>query len=111
MYNLFLLADSPIAKMVDPIVSLLNSALTPVITLVVAIGAIYCVFLGAKLAKAEEPQEREKAKQHLKNAILGFLLIFILIVALKAGLGPLESWVNDTNGANIGTMGTSSSSK
>ena len=56
-------------------------------------STVYCVFLGAKLAKAEEPQEREKAKQHLKNAIIGFLLIFILIVALKVGVKPLQDWI------------------
>lgn len=84
----------PFNTMVSPIVELINSALTPVIALVVAVGAIYCVFLGLKLAKAEEPQEREKAKQHLKNAIIGFLLIFILIVALRVGLTPLQNWMN-----------------
>lgn len=85
--------NNPVSEMTKPIVELLNSALGPVIALVTAIGAIYCVLLGAKLAKAEEPQEREKAKQHLKNAILGFLLIFILMVALKVGVGPLQKWV------------------
>ncbi len=86
-------STNPVGTMTAPIIDLLDSALNPVIALVVAVGAIYCVFLGAKLAKAEEPQEREKAKQHLKNAILGFLLIFILIVAMKVGVGPLEAWV------------------
>lgn len=84
--------------MTNPIIGLLNSALSPLIALVVAIGAIYCVFLGVKLAKAEEPQEREKAKQHLKNAIIGFLLIFVLVVALKLGLKPLETWMNTNKG-------------
>ncbi len=104
MYGLFLLeaTTNPVDAMTQPIIQLLDGALTPVIALVVAIGAIYSVFLGAKLAKAEEPQEREKAKQHLKNAIIGFLLIFILIVALKVGLGPLEKWVNSAAGTNIG---------
>ena len=87
------LLDNPFETMTKPIIELINSALNPIIALVVAIGAIYCVFLGAKLAKAEEPQEREKSKQHLKNAIIGFLLIFILIVALKVGVGPLQDWI------------------
>lgn len=94
MPTLFLLEENAFATMINPIIDLLNSALTPVLALVVAVGAIYCVFLGLKLAKAEEPQEREKAKQHLKNAIIGFLLIFILIAALKLGIGPLEDWMN-----------------
>lgn len=92
---LFLLdTTNAFSTMINPIIELLNSALTPLLALVVAVGAIYCVFLGLKLAKAEEPQEREKAKQHLKNAIIGFLLIFILIAALRLGLKPLEDWMN-----------------
>lgn len=78
---------------VDPIVGLINSFRGPMIGLVVAIGSIYCILLGVKLAKAEEPQEREKAKAHLKNAIIGFVLIFVLIVALNLLVGPLTTWM------------------
>ncbi len=87
-------ASEAMNDITSPIIGLLNSALNPLIAVVVAIGAIYCVFLGAKLAKAEEPQEREKAKQHLKNAIIGFILIFVLIVALRVGVGPLTEWIS-----------------
>ena len=110
---MFLLDKSnPFETMTKPIIELINSALNPIIALVVAIGAVYCVFLGAKLAKAEEPQEREKAKQHLKNAIIGFLLIFILIVALKVGVKPLQDWIatstkDSTSSKNSSTTKTS----
>ena len=82
-------------KMASPITGLLNAALTPLITIVGAAGALYCVLLGAKYAKAEEPQDREKAKRSLQNAIVGFLLIFILLAALKVGLEPLIKWYNN----------------
>lgn len=85
--------DNPFTAMVKPIVDLLNMVLTPAITLVGAIGTIYCVLLGVKLAKAEEPQEHQKAKMALKNAIIGFVLIFVLIVVLKVGIGPLTTWM------------------
>ena len=71
------------SKVSTPIVDLINSLLTPILAIVGAVGTIYCVVLGVKFAKTEEPQEHEKAKTHLKNAIIGFLLIFILMVALK----------------------------
>ena len=82
-------------QMASPITGLLNAALTPLITVVGAAGALYCVLLGAKYAKAEEPQDREKAKRSLQNAIVGFLLIFILLAALKVGLQPLMKWYNN----------------
>ena len=77
-----------------PIVSLLNSLLGPALAIVGAVGALYCVLLGVKFAKAEEPQDREKAKHHLKNAIIGFFLIFVLILAMNLLLPIMKDWVN-----------------
>ena len=82
---------------VNPVISLLNSLLGPILGLVGAVGTLYCVLLGVKFAKAEEPQEREKAKAHLKNAIIGFVLIFVLIVALKLGMGVMIDWLRSQN--------------
>ena len=87
-------------SVVAPIVSLLNSILGPMLAIVFAVGSLYCVILGVKYAKAEEPQDREKAKGALKNAIIGFVLIFVLILALNLLKGPMVEWVN-ANGGNI----------
>ena len=46
----------------NPIIELIESMLTPLLGLVGAAGSVYCVILGVKYAKAEEPQDREKAK-------------------------------------------------
>jgi threonine/homoserine/homoserine lactone efflux protein len=83
-----------------PIIALLNSMMRPLLAIVGALGSLYCVFLGLKFAKAEEPQDREKAKSQLKNAIIGFVLIFVLILALNVAMGPLTDWVssNSTTG-------------
>ena len=83
------------ASVVAPIVSLLNSLMGPLLALVGALGALYCVVLGVKFAEAVEPQEREKAKGALKNAIIGFVLIFVLILALNLSMNPLIKWVED----------------
>lgn len=91
-----LLANNPFEAVVTPIVELINAALGPALLIVGALGALYCVLLGAKLAKAEEPQDREKAKNALKNAIVGFLLIFVLLVVLDLGMGAMTEWLNDT---------------
>lgn len=82
----------PFKQVSEPVIALIDSALMPALGLVGALGAIYCIILGAKLAKAEEPQDREKAKSALKNAILGFVLIFVLLVALKIGMGAMTTW-------------------
>ena len=88
---------------VKPIVALVNSMMGPALALVGAIGSLYCVLLGVKFAKAEEPQEREKAKSHLKNAIIGFVLIFVLILALNLAKDPLIAWVEgNASGVELG---------
>jgi len=78
-----------------PIIDLINALVNPALAIVGALGTLFCIILGVKYAKAEEPQEREKAKSHLKNAIIGFVLIFVLILVLKLSMGILEDWVAD----------------
>lgn len=91
--GLLLISDNGVFEAVlKPVTDLLDTAIPPLLALVAAIGAIYCVLLGAKLAKAEEPQDREKAKSALKNALVGFLLIFILLAALKIAMPMMTSW-------------------
>jgi len=80
-------------KIVEPIISLLNQLLVPLLGLVGAAGTLYCVILGVKYAKAEEPQDREKAKGALKNAVIGFILIFVLILALQLLMPSMIDWV------------------
>ena len=79
----------------QPIVSLLNSLLAPLMAIVGAAGALYCVVLGVKFAKAEEQQDREKAKGALKNAIIGFVLIFVLLLALNLLMPQMKGWVDE----------------
>ena len=86
------IAANPFETMTAPIIDLLNMVLGPALAIVGALGAIFCILLGVKYAKAEEPQDREKAKHSLKNAIIGFVLIFILLVALKIGLPAMQEW-------------------
>ncbi|MBR5867896.1 MAG: hypothetical protein IKZ21_00505, partial [Clostridia bacterium] len=50
-------------------------------------------FCPVKYAKAEEPQEREKAKGALKGAVVGFVLIFVLILALNILMPNMIDWV------------------
>ena len=94
MLNIF--AGAPnLEKVTAPITDLLTTIFNVAIPVVGAIGAIFCIFLGLKLAKADEPQEREKAKNALKNAIIGFVIIFVLVVALRIALPIMTEWANN----------------
>lgn len=78
---------------IQPILEILDAILWPAIALVVAVGTIYCIVLGVKIAKSDEQNSREKAKKDLIGAIIGFVIIFVLIVALKIAVPILEEWV------------------
>lgn len=81
---------------INPLLDLLDRTILPAVLAVVGSpGALFCVLLGVKYAKAEEPQDREKAKAHLKNAIIGFVLIFFLMLALKLVMPAFIKWVAD----------------
>jgi Na+-driven multidrug efflux pump len=105
MNTLMLLSTPDVSKATAPIVQLIKSFAGPIIGLVAALGIIYCILLGVKLAKAEEPQEREKAKGALKNAIIGFLLIFILIVLLVTLVPQMATWVGGQKGMSVNVPG------
>jgi hypothetical protein len=94
MQELFLSASTELdlSTVTAPVTQLLEAVFNVAIPVVGAIGAIFCIFLGLKLAKAEEQQDREKAKTALKNAIIGFGLIFVLVVALRIAMPIMTEW-------------------
>ncbi len=88
-----LLVAIDFTPIVKPILDVLNAILWPMIAVVGAAGTIYCVVLGVRIAKADDPNAREKAKRDLLGAVIGFVLIFVLIIALKLALPILQDWV------------------
>lgn len=76
----------------QPIIEICNAVLPVLLAVVGAIGSIWCIVLGVKLAKADDPQEHEKAKKGLKNAVIGFVLIFVLLIALEIALAVFTKW-------------------
>ena len=88
-----LLSAVDFAPIVRPVLEVINAILFPTIAVVGAIGTIYCVFLGIKVAKSDEQNSREKAKKDLIGAIIGFLIIFVLIVAMQIAMPILLNWV------------------
>ncbi|MCL2068348.1 MAG: pilin [Oscillospiraceae bacterium] len=95
--NLLLLGTTtgpnPFTNVVRPIVALLNMVVAPAMLIVGALGSIYCIILGVKFAKAEEQQDRDKAKKSLQNALIGFISIFVLIAILRLGIPAMEAWL------------------
>ena len=79
-------------SIIQPVVLLCNSLVPIMLAVVGAVGALWCILLGVKYAKADDPQEHEKAKKGLVNAIIGFVLIFVLLIMLNIGTNVLTNW-------------------
>ncbi len=72
-----------IQDILEPIFTIIGTVVPVLLLLLGSIGSIWCIVLGVKYAKAEDPQEHEKAKKALINAIVGFVLIFVLLIMLE----------------------------
>ena len=80
---------------IQPVLDICNTLVPIMLAVVGAVGALWCILLGVKYAKADDPQEHEKAKKGLVNAIVGFVLIFVLLIMLNIGTNVLTNWWND----------------
>lgn len=91
------ISSSDMEKLLSPIVDLCEKLVPVLLTVVGALGAIWVIILGVKYAKADDPQEHEKAKKGLINAIIGFVLIFVLLIMLHFGCDIFEKWYTANN--------------
>ena len=89
---IFAISEKDLNEIVKPLVQVLTVLVPVLLGVVGSVGAIWVIFLGVKYARAEEPQEHEKARTNLKNAIIGFVLIFVLLVAVQVGVSIFKNW-------------------
>lgn len=68
MLNTVIYIDVDCYPVIQPILEILDA-----ISVFVAVGTVYCVFLGVKISKADEQNPREKARKNLNGAIIGFV--------------------------------------
>ena len=79
-------------SIIQPIVDVCATLVPILLTVVGAVGSLWCILLGVRYAKADDPQEHEKAKKGLINAIVGFVLIFVLLIMLNIGTDVFTEW-------------------
>ena len=85
-------SEKDLNQIVKPLLDVLGVLVPVLLGVVGALGAVFCIVLGVKYAKADDPQEHEKARNGLKNAIIGFVLIFVLLIALQIAVSIFTNW-------------------
>lgn len=79
-------------SIIQPIIDVCATLVPILLTVVGSVGSLWCILLGVRYAKADDPQEHEKAKKGLINAIVGFVLIFVLLIMLNIGTDVFTEW-------------------
>lgn len=93
MFNTILaVSEKDLNQIVKPLLDVLGVVVPVLLGVVGSLGAVWVIFLGVKYAKADDPQEHEKARSSLKNAIIGFVLIFVLLIALQIAVSVFTNW-------------------
>ncbi len=93
MYSLLLaVTEKDLNQIVKPLLDVLGVLVPVLLGVVGSLGAVWCIVLGVRYAKADDPQEHEKAKNGLKHAIVGFVLIFVLLIAVQIAVSIFTNW-------------------
>ena len=90
--SLLAMTAADMAKIVNPILEVCRILVPALLSIVGAVGAVFCILLGIKYARASEPQEHENAKKAVQHAIVGFVLIFVLLIMLQIGVSIFTDW-------------------
>ena len=90
--TLICMTTAEMNKIIAPIIEVCKILVPALLAVIGAVGAIYCILLGVKYARASEPQEHENAKKALQHAIVGFVLIFVLLIMLQVGISIFTDW-------------------
>lgn len=90
--TLICMTTAEMNKIIAPILEVCKILVPALLAVVGAVGAIYCILLGVKYARASEPQEHENAKKALQHSIVGFVLIFVLLIMLQVGITIFTDW-------------------
>lgn len=70
----------------DQFKSIFDIAMPILIAVVLVFGLVYSIILGVQFAKAEDTDQRDKAKQRLINVIIGVVVAAVLMAIIYAVL-------------------------
>lgn len=99
-YLTTLLATSgpQLEQAIKPVYDIVGVILPIVLGIIFVVGMFRCISLGIAYGKSDENGTHEKAKKDLVNAVVGFVVIFVLIGVLYLVREPLIEWIAGLTG-------------
>lgn len=88
-------ATKQLTNIANEIFKYAGYVLIPVMIVVGVAGIFYSIYLGVNLAKADSADKRQEAKSRMVNAIIGFVVIFVLVLLMYlfcANVDVLFGW-------------------
>lgn len=80
----------------DTIAGLFNSMFTPLITIAVALCAIWGAYLGFKFWRSGgDENKRKEAKSAVTSFVIGIVVIFVVAVAAPLLITALSEWMTN----------------
>ena len=79
------------ASWVGTLLGIMSTVLWIVLALAGAAGAIYAVYIGIKMARADSAEAREENKKRLINIIVTIVVVIVLIVFFNSFLPAILS--------------------
>lgn len=75
------------------VVNYINSILAGIIGVAIAIGVVYAIVVGAKMARANNAEQREEAKKKVIYTVVGIAIAVALMIILLVLKDQIPSWL------------------
>ncbi len=80
-----------------PVVEVLDNLIWPITIIAFIAGAIWIIWLGVKLAKAEDDSKQKEAKKALINVAIALVSVLVLIWLLTWFASAVPGWISNNN--------------
>ena len=101
-YRIYTSAESmagmqQLTEMLSKINKVLDNILAPLLIVMASVGMIFAIFLGVKLARANNAEERDEAKKRVIYTVVGIAVCLALILIFKLFARYSIAWLGDAN--------------
>jgi len=84
-------------EVLEPVAKVLDNLIWPITIIAFIAGAIWLIWLGVKLAKAEDESKQKEAKKALINVAIALVSVLVLFWLLVWFASSISGWVKDDN--------------